>query len=152
MKTDQFLIERGVRFRKHEHLPAYTAQEVAAEEHISGHKVAKTVIVRAGEEYAMCVLSASFKLDFDKVAKALGAKHVTLADETEMAELFPDVEIGAEPPFGIFYDMPTVVDARLAELDEITFQAQTHREAISMSFADYSELVRPMIADISMHL
>ena len=151
MKTDQYLLEHGVKFKKHEHLPAYTAQEIAAEEHVSGNRVAKTVIVRAGGEYVMCVLPASFKLDFDKVADILGAGEVTLADETELAELFPDVEVGAEPPFGIFYDMPTLVDTHLAKQDEILFGAQTHRQAISMRFEDYNELAKPTVADIAVH-
>ncbi|NLW86248.1 MAG: YbaK/EbsC family protein [Planctomycetes bacterium] len=152
MKTDQFLKQHGIPFSTHEHLPAYTAQEVAAEEHISGNRVAKTVVVRAGEQYALCVLPASFKLDLEKVAQALGVREALLADETEMAKLFPDAEVGAESPLGVLYDLPTVVDERLAGHDEIIFQAETHRQAIHMKFDDYSRLTDPIVADIAVHL
>ena len=88
MKLGDYLEEKGIAFQSFEHPPAYTAQEVAAEEHVSGNLVAKTVVVHADGEYALCALPACYKLDMDKVAKALNAKTVRLANEGEMAELF----------------------------------------------------------------
>jgi Ala-tRNA(Pro) deacylase len=150
MKTDQYLREQGVMFEHRTHTPVYTAQELAAEEHISGRLVAKVVIVQAEQHgYAMCVLPASQKLDLTKVAYALGVHRCRLADETEMGELFPDAEIGAEPPFGNLYDMTTLVDTRLTADAHILFNAGSHRDAIEMSFADYQRLTSPHVADIA---
>jgi Ala-tRNA(Pro) deacylase len=148
MKISEYLKEKGVYFSVHEHPPAYTAQEVAAEEHVSGKMMAKAVVVRTDDNYAMCVLPANSKLDMDKVAKAAGVKSVRLADETEMAKLFPDVEVGAEPPFGNLYDLATIVDEHLAAGDEIVFQAGSHRQAIRMKYADYESLAEPKVADL----
>jgi len=141
-----------VAFAKHEHAPAYTAQEVAAEEHVTGNMLAKCVVVHADGKPAICVLPASFKLDMAKVGKALKAKAVRLADETEMARVFPDAEVGAEPPFGNLYDLPTLVDRHLAEDEEIVFQAGDHRHAIKMRYEDYSKLVQPSVVDLAVHL
>jgi Ala-tRNA(Pro) deacylase len=152
MKIAEFLKEKDVAFESHEHVPAYTAQEVAAEEHVSGKMLAKAVVVSTDKGFVMCVLPASFKLDMDKVAKSLHAKSVRLADETEMARLFPDAEVGAEPPFGNLYDMTTLVDQHLAEDDEIVFQAGTHRSAIRMKFGDYAKLANPTVIDLAVHL
>jgi len=152
MKAEQYLRDQGVAFEHHTHTPVYTAQELAAEEHVPGRDVAKTVIVKADDAFAMCVLPASFKLDLNKVAQALGAERCRLADESEMAELFPDVEIGAEPPFGTLYGIPTLVDIHLAEEDRIVFASDSHREAIAMKYADYARLSGPRVADFSVHL
>lgn len=153
MKTDQYLREQGVAFEHHTHSPVYTAQELAAEEHIPGRQVAKAVIVHAEERgYVMCVLPASQKLDLTKVGYALGVKRCRLAEESEMGELFPDSEIGAEPPFGNLYNMSTLVDSRLAEDSRILFPAGSHRDAIEMSYADYARLASPVVADISVHI
>ena len=150
MKTDQYLREQGVTFEHRTHTPVYTAQELAAEEHISGRHVAKVVIVQAEQRgYVMCVLPASHKLDLIKVAYALGVNRCRLADEAEMGELFPDAEIGAEPPFGNLYDMATLVDSRLTGDDRILFNAGSHRDAIEMKFTDYEHLAAPHVADIS---
>jgi len=152
MKVDEYLSKQGVPFRSFEHPPAYTAQEVAAEEHVSGNMLAKAVVVRADKGFAVCALPASYKLDMSKVAKALKAKNIRLADEGEMAELFPDVEVGAEPPMGHLWNLPTIVDRHLAEDEEIIFQAGTHRCAIRMRYADYESLTKPKVADLAVHL
>ena len=152
MDIGQYLSEHGVTLTRHEHRPAYTAQEVAAEEHISGNMLAKPVLVRADDHYALCVLPASCKLDMAKVAQATHADNVRLADEGELAKVFPDVEVGAEPPFGGLYNIETMVDERLSEQPEIAFQAGTHHSTIRMSWMDYASLVQPNTADLSVHL
>ncbi|MDY6913709.1 MAG: YbaK/EbsC family protein [Planctomycetota bacterium] len=152
MNIVDYLKKQKAAFEMHEHPAAYTAQEVAAEEHVSGNILAKTVIVHTGDGYAMCVLPASYKLDMAKVAKVLKSEKVRLADETELAKLFPDVEVGAAPPFGNLYGLPTLVDENLAECREIAFQAGDHRHAILMVFSDYAKLVDPATADLAVHL
>ena len=152
MDIAKYLADHGVAFERRRHPAAYTAQEVAAEEHISGNVLAKPVLVRADDQYVLCVLPASYKLDMAKVAKVAKARKVHLADETQLAKAFPDVEVGAEPPFGSLYDLPTIVDEHLAGREEIVFQAGTHRDAIAMKYADYASLVQPMVADLAVHL
>ena len=149
MDIRQYLTEHGVRFEAHRHNPAYTAQELAAQEHISGRKTAKAVVVRTPKQFAMCVLPANRKLDMVKTAQALRARQVELVDEAQMARLFPDSEIGAEPPFGELYQMETVLDRHLAEQDEVLFEAGRHDESIRMSCKDYLSVAKPRIVDIA---
>lgn len=152
MDIGKYLKENKVSFQIHEHPPAYTAQEVAAEEHVSGKMMAKPVLVWTGQAYALCVLPANQKLDMGKAAKAMKAKKVRLADEGELAKVFPDIEVGAEPPFGNLYKVSTFVDERLAADEEIVFQAGTHRHAIRMKFKDYAALAKPAVADLAVEL
>jgi len=152
MNTDQYLREQGVKFKHRTHSPAYTAQELAAEEHVPGRDVVKTVIVKANGKYVMCVLPACCKLDLDKVGEALRAKQCCLAEESELASLYPDAEIGAQSPLGNLYDMPTLVDSRLTEDERIVFPAGSHRDAIEMGYADYERLAKPSIADFAIHV
>jgi len=149
MDIQNYLSSHNVTFTSHEHPPAYTSQEVAACEHVSGKMVAKTVVVRHDGHYAMCVLPADAMLDMKRTARAFGTDTIELADETEMAGLFPDEEIGAEPPFGNLYDMQTLVDCHLAEDDEIVFQAGNHRRAIRMRYDDYARLAQPRLDSIT---
>ena len=149
MNIHEYLRQNNIEFSLHEHVPAYTAQTLAAEEHVTGHSVAKVVIVKADDAFYMCVLPAPRMLDVTKVARAVGAKAVRLADEKQIALLFPDVEVGAEPPFGNLYNLPTLVDKRLAERGEIVFQGGSHMEAVRMKFADYARLAQPKVAEIA---
>ncbi len=91
-------------------------------------------------------------MDFRKLAKALGAKSVKLASEQDLKELFPDVEVGAEPPFGSLYDVPTIVDDHLTTQDEIVFQAGTHKDTVRMKWTDYQNLEKPKVADFGEHI
>ena len=45
-----------------DHLPAYSAQLIAASAHIPGKELAKTVIVKIDERFAMVVLPASYRI------------------------------------------------------------------------------------------
>lgn len=152
MKIQDYLQQEGVQYEVHQHSPAYTAQEVAAEEHVSGKLLAKPVIVRTDSGFAMCVLDASHKLDMSKVIKVLSAKSARLADESEMATLFPDSEVGAEPPFGNLYDLPTIVDTLLARDGDIVFQAGTHSQTIRMRYESFASVANPQVADLAMQL
>ena len=152
MDIEKLLTDAGVKFEVHKHAETYTAQEMAATEHVTGDAVAKPVVVRAGEEYVLCVLPASCKVDLTKLAKALRAKKCRLAEEVDLGRLFPDVEVGAEAPFGRPYGLETIVDQRLTESPRIAFTAGTHGQTIHMDYTDYSRLAESKVADFSVHL
>jgi Ala-tRNA(Pro) deacylase len=147
----EFLKKAGVKYKVSKHKPAFSAQTMAAVVHEPGKFVAKPVIVKVDGQYTMCVLAASYKIDLKALKKQLKAKSVELVGEEQMGELFGDCELGAEPPFGNLYNMPTIMDKALEKDDHIMFQGGTHEKAISMSMADYRKLVSPKILEFSYH-
>lgn len=131
------------------HRGAYTAQELAAAEHVPGREHAKVAIVRAGKRFLMAVLSAPRKIDFRELAAVLPEKEAVLASEDEFTSLFPECEPGAMPPFGNLFGMEVIVDRSL-ELDEdIVFQAGSHTESVRMKYADFKRLVKPRVAEFA---
>jgi Ala-tRNA(Pro) deacylase len=148
MEIVDYLKKSGVRYQVLEHVPVYSAQGLAAAEHESGRFVAKPVIVKADGQFLMCVLPASVRIDLEKLGSQIGAKSVSLADEQEFAGLFPDCELGAEPPFGNLFDLPTVMDRTLERDDHILFQAGTHAKAARLNMDDYRNLVHPRVLDL----
>ena len=150
MTLESFLKDRGVDFEKHTHATTYTAQGLAREEHVSGHMVAKPVVVKGKAGAAMCVLPAPTHLDLKRVADVLGDSEVRLASETEMAALFPDCELGAEPPVGSLFGMKTVMDAQLQDEEYLIMQAGTHREAIKVRRDDWQRACEPEVASIAL--
>lgn len=130
------------------HSTAYTAQEVAASAHIPGKNMVKTVMVKADGDMKMVVLPSTYNVDLEAVKNTLKAEEVRLATEEEFEALFPDCELGAMPPFGMFYDMDTLVAEVLTEDEEIAFNAGTHRELVKMRYDDYEELVNPEIIKV----
>jgi len=151
MNVVKYLKSNKVKFQLRHHPARYTAQEVAAAEHITGEEVAKVVILKADDRTVMGVLPATCVVDMAKAKKALGASQVALATEDTLADLFPDCEVGAMPPFGAEYNMETYVDQRLAEDEEILIPAGTHEDSVLLAWKDFQRLARPKIADLATH-
>jgi len=145
----EFLDSHGVRYFVVSHSPAYTAQEIAAAAHIPGKELAKTVMVNIAGKMAMVVLPASRQLDFELLRALSANREVELASEDEFADLFPECEIGAMPPFGNLYGMEVYVSEDLEEDDDITFNAGAHTELLRLSYDDYKKLVHPKVARLS---
>jgi Ala-tRNA(Pro) deacylase len=151
MNIQRFLNERRVPYDILTHEPTYDAQHMAQAVHVSGHEVAKTVLLRADHAYSyyVAVLPATRMIDFSKVRQALGDMDLALATEMEMANLCPDCEIGALPPFGSQYGLKTIVDESLREDEYIVFEGNTHAEAIRIKFADFCGLEHPLVLPIT---
>jgi Ala-tRNA(Pro) deacylase len=94
----------------------------------------------------MLVLQAHQLVDFDKVKALLKVKSVRLAKEGELAGLFHDCEVGAMPPFGSLYKMPTYMDEGLVPQPAIVFSAGSHTESFKVKCADYMAIAKPKIA------
>lgn len=99
----------------------------------------------------MTVLPADHQIDLEKAAKAIG-KAVSLDTETEFKSLFPDCAVGAMPPFGNLYNVPTYVDESLANEEYIVFEAGTHTDAIKIGYRDYEKIVKPQVADLAVKI
>lgn len=150
-KLREYLDANHVKYLIISHSVAYTAQGIAALVHLSGKKLAKTVVVKVDGVLAMAVVPASLHVDLSLLRSLAGAEIVELATEQEFQNAFPDCETGAMPPFGNLYDMPVYADASLAAQEEITFTAGTHRELVRMAWADLARLVEPQIANLTQH-
>jgi Ala-tRNA(Pro) deacylase len=144
-KLAAYLKQNGVAFKEMKHPTAYTSQEVAAAQGVSGKQVAKVVIVKTDEKPVMLVLQASALVDMKRAAKMLDAKTVRLAKEGEFADIFPDCEVGSMPPFGRMYNVPVYVDEGLAAVTEIVFEVGSHTETFKVKFADYARLASPQV-------
>jgi Ala-tRNA(Pro) deacylase len=145
----KYLDEHGTRYEIVHHARDYGAQYTAADTHTPGRKFAKCVLAWIDNYYAMVVLPADHRLDFDALRRALRAKDAGLVREEEMVRLFPDCEVGAEPPFGNLYDLPVYIAAPIADDDTITFNAGTHDEAIRMTVEVFERLTDPSVIDCS---
>ncbi|MEK6797367.1 MAG: YbaK/EbsC family protein [Planctomycetota bacterium] len=150
MKLETYLRQNAVEFEKHTHTTTYTAQGLAHAEHVSGYLVAKPVVVRGDAGFAICVLSAPHHLDRKRAAVALHEKDLRLATEAEMAELFPDCELGAEPPIGAMFGLRTIMDEHLLADEYVVMQAGTHRDSIRVRRTDFQRVCRPLVAPIAM--
>jgi Ala-tRNA(Pro) deacylase len=150
-KIISFLNDRKIGYEILHHPEAFTAQTLAAVEHIKGRRHAKVVMVKSGKEHLMTVLPADCRIDLERLEKATG-KPVALESEPEFKDLFPDCAPGTMPPFGSLYGFPTYIDRALTKEDFIVFEAGTHTDAIKLRYSDYERVADPLVEDFAIKL
>src|SRR5262249_4495009 len=131
------------------HPAAYTAQGEAAAAHVPGRDWAKTVVCLADDQPILAVVPAPYAVDLNRLNQSVHAQALRLADEHELAPLFPDCEPGAMPPFGPLYGQRVFVDARLTADPDIWFSAGSHRDAIRMPYREFERIVQPTVAEFA---
>jgi Ala-tRNA(Pro) deacylase len=143
------LQSRGIPFDELHHPEAFTAQRMAEREHVSGHRVAKVVVVMADGRPVELILPATRQVRMDVLHAILNVRRVRLATEEEMGAAFSDCEVGAIPALRHWKGIDVVMDRTLNVEGDIVFQAGTHEDAVRVSFRDWYELVKPQVATFS---
>jgi Ala-tRNA(Pro) deacylase len=142
MHVPQYLTDQHVFFETIVHPPAYSAQKLAKCLHVSGKQVVKAILLSGPSGFFLAVLPAIHQIDTELLAKELGGP-VRLASEVEIAEVFRDCEWGVVPPFGVLYDLPTVIEEKVNCEAILIFESNTHFEAIRMACRDFERLENP---------
>jgi Ala-tRNA(Pro) deacylase len=148
-KLKAMLDDAKVQYDVYTHPLAYTAQEVAAKQHVSGRELAKVVMLKVDGALVMGVLPGSLKVHLNTARANLAAAELELATEDEFAARFPECEIGAEPPFGNLFGLKVVVDPALEKDEYIYFNAGNHAQTVRIKYKDFAALVKPQVTQLS---
>ena len=143
------LEENDARFRIIEH-PAEGRSELVAE--IRGTRPeqgAKALFCRSVGTFVLAVLPGNRKLDFKKVADAVGKRKAGLATPEEAMRETGCV-IGAIPPFSFSPNIRLVADPALIEShEEIAFNAGRLDRSMVLNARDYVRIAQPLLRPIS---
>ena len=150
-RLQKLLDEAEVEYEVLHHRQDFRARTTAADTDTPAREFAKTLVLWIDGEYAIAAVPASHFLSESRLARSIGARVVRLATEYEMENLISDCEVGAAPPFGVLYELPTYASPVLARDEEITFNAGTHRDAVRIAWADYERLAKPEVVALSRH-
>jgi Ala-tRNA(Pro) deacylase len=134
------LARQNVAYEVLAHPVTGSSSETAQSAHVSGNRIAKTVVLRDGDGYLLVVVPASHHLQLDMVQRWLG-RPVALASEQEVGRLFPDCDLGAIPPVGDAYGLDVVLDDALNDLDEVCFEGGDPQSLIKVDGAPFRELL-----------
>jgi Ala-tRNA(Pro) deacylase len=143
------LDQQGIAYEELHHADAYTAQQVAQREHISGHRVAKVVGIMADGRAIELILPASRRVMLDWVRHLLRANEVRLATEAELQQFFTGCELGAIPALRHWQGVDVIMDGHLRVDGDILIEGGTHRDALRMRFDDWFTMVKPRVEMLS---
>lgn len=108
---------------------------------------AKVIIVRVGTSNTMVVMPASCEIDLEKVRFLLDVPEITIGNDTECANLFPDCETGAMPAIGKLYGLPSFVDETLLDGPSVCFKGGNHLEGVRISSDEYWRIAQAEVGD-----
>jgi Ala-tRNA(Pro) deacylase len=131
---------KGCQYEVIHHPYSHSSIETAAAAHVPGDRLAKTVLLEDEQGYVAAVLPSTHAVRLSEIWEMTG-RHLTLASETDMRELFKDCEPGALPPVCTQYGMMTFLDERLAQQPDIYFEAGDHEELVHMSSDQFLALM-----------
>lgn len=144
-RLKDYLDQAKVRYTVAKHSVVYTAQEIAAAQHVPGRQLAKSVLLLTAEGPILAVLPAVYLVDLANLKRLLKTSKLSIGREADIKQHFPDVEVGAMSPFGNLYGVPVVVEETLSAVQEIVFNGGTHAETITMGYGDFAKLVKPTV-------
>jgi Ala-tRNA(Pro) deacylase len=144
----KLLDSQSARYRVLEHPAEGKSEEVARIRGTEPGQGAKAMLCRSKDDadtFILAILPGDRKLDFRKVAEAVGLKKVTLATAEEATRETGCV-IGAIPPFSFSERIALVVDPLLIEsYKEIAFNAGRLDRSMVLDSQDFVRIAKPKL-------
>lgn len=138
----RFLKEHAVDYEVIEHRYSEGAWNTAKAARIPGQQLLKGVVFMDEDFYfTMAILPASYRVRRHTLNQIFD-RHLQLASEEELEELFPDCEPGAIPCLGMAYGINTIWEDDIEAYDEYWLEAGDHRHLIRLSRADLQRLLQ----------
>jgi Ala-tRNA(Pro) deacylase len=147
------LLDRaGVDHRIVDHAPTYCARDEAAATGVPPARLAKTIVTVERGTVRLAVVPSTRRLDVDRLRAAVGgSRRLRVASEAELAEAFPDFEVGATPPLGRLIGVEEVIDPLVAHEPEVLAAAGDHEHAFAADGERLAEAAGARVADICAH-
>ena len=136
-----YLEQRGARYEICAHEHSRTSAETARSAHVRPNQLAKSVILEDDQGCVMAVIPADKALMVGELARILGRNELRLADESRIATLFEDCDLGAVPPVGMAWGIETIVDDELEGSDVVYMEGGDHERLLRMSHEQFHELM-----------
>jgi aspartyl-tRNA synthetase len=143
------LKSKKISYQEFEHQPVFTSKDASkARAGTSLHQGAKALVLRLKAGHGLLVIPGDVRADLKAVRKYLHYSNAKL-EAIDVLPAITGLEAGAIPPFGSLLGLPTYLDSRLSDNQEIVFNAGRHDRSIKLNFSDYLSLEKPEIITIS---
>ena len=140
-KIIKFLDKSKIKYETIKHRTVYTAFDKAATLRVSQKIIGKTLVVKLDKNPALVLIPANKNLDKQKLKKIAKAKSVDFLKEAWMKKNLKGIKIGAVPPFGNLWKMPTFIDRGLTANPKIIVNSGDYNFSIKISPANIKKLI-----------
>jgi Ala-tRNA(Pro) deacylase len=134
-----YLSQKSINYGLVSHPHSGSSHETALAAHVREDHIAKGVMVKDDQGYAMVLVPAVNYIDMKHLRRELD-RELKLVEEDEFASLLPDCEPGAVPPIGQAYQIETFLDESLTSLANVYLEAGDHENLVQLSGNDFKAL------------
>lgn len=148
-KLKSYLEKNKYKFNEIEHKTTYTAWDTSMTEKVKPQQVAKSLILKADNNYVLAVLPASRNLDKKKILKIINAirkknqrksaKKIDFAKEVWMKKNILG-QVGATPPFPKLLNLDGFIDNLLLKNKKIYVGSGDYKTAILINLSQYLKI------------
>lgn len=136
----EYLRSKGARYDIVHHPYSHSSAETAAAAQVPGERLAKTVLLGDEHGYVAAVLPSTHAVRLSELW-AMTGRHLTIAKESDVRQIYRDCDLGALPPVGAAYGMQTYLDESLAQEPEVYFEAGDHQALVHMNADEFLALM-----------
>ena len=147
-KLSEYLDSTGKQWELRSHPETLSSVDEARALGIDPDEVAKSLVLKGREGYALGVIPGGHRLDMHKVRDAFSDKTIRLASEDDLERDFPEYELGAAPPAPDLLNVHGFVDPTVRSREWVVFAAGTHTDSVRMKTADLIGLSGFIDADL----
>jgi prolyl-tRNA editing enzyme YbaK/EbsC (Cys-tRNA(Pro) deacylase) len=144
-KLTKLLEEKKIKYEPIEHRTVYTAYDKAATLKIPEKIVGKTLTVKLDKNYGLVLIPANKNLDKAKFKKIAKVKSVDFAKEVWIKKNLKGVKVGAVPPLGNLWKLPTFIDRFLMNQSKIIINGGDYNWSIKINSAVLKKIIPDLI-------
>ncbi len=154
-KIIKYLDLSRVKYERIEHKTVYTAYDKVATLKVKPNVIGKTLVLKIDNELAMVLIPGNKNLDKNKFKKVANdwrkkieqksVKNIDFISEKVMKNKFKGVKVGAVPPFGNLWKLPTFVDKSLMEQTKIVVNGGDYEWSIKISPSIFKKIIPDLI-------
>lgn len=156
-KFIKFLIKNKVKYEIISHRTVYTAFDKAATLKVKPKIIGKTLILKTNSNLVIALVPGDKNLDKNKFKKIINSwlkkqgkkpvKNVDFISEKLMKNKFKGVKVGAIPPLGSFWGLPTFIDKSLLKEKTIIINGGDYNCSLKISPITIKKLLPDLIID-----
>ncbi len=149
-KILKFLEKAKVKYEPIEHRTVYTAYDKAQTLRLPEKMIGKTLVLKinppaGGKNLAVVLIPANKNLDKNKFRKIAKVKKADFVSEKLMKNKFKGVKVGAIPPFGNLWRLPTFIEKSLLQNPKIIVNGGNYNWSIKITLAVLKKLIPDLI-------
>lgn len=144
-----------VKYEPIEHKIVYTAFDKAQTLKVPEKIVGKTLVVKINGNFGLVLIPANKILDKAKFKKVINnwlkrtnqktIKEIGFATELWMKKNLKGVKVGAIPPFGNLWGLPTFIDKSLLQNPKIIINAGDYNASIKITSSLFKKLIPDLV-------